>query len=312
MGLLPHGPFSSSQVESPYYPSHSHEAARKAALLCLGDGERGVNLTGPAGAGKTTVLRQILKHQAVPGEVLFVHSALPLTRRELIQSLLFDCQLPVDGAEIELHLRLTDHLASILGCGRAIWIVLDDAEFLDNAAFTELVGLTRLPGQSGARLQVILTGNQPAWESGGLPAYFPRIDLGQWTAHELADWIRQRIGAITGNPMPGPVRELMDLLAPGGAGWPGQVLAALSRAWRLLGDPASVYPDTDTLARVLSEVSHGGPQGTVRPESRHPLDGGEDLMARVVIPNQAEMDFEGMEEWMAGASRPAFSWEQEG
>ena len=312
MGLLPHGPFSSSQMEPPYYPSQSHEAARKAALMCLGDGEKGFYLAGPPGAGKTTVLRQVLKHQAVPDEILFVHSGMALTRRELIQSLLFDCQLPVDGSEIELHLRLTDYLAAHLGCGRTVWIVVDDSGALDTAAFKELIGLTRLPGQSGARLQVLLSGNDPSGEFSCLSTGFQTIELAPWAANELADWIRQRIGAITGKLKPGPGRELMDLLVPGGTGLPGQVLDSLRSAWRLLGDPERIYPDAFTLAQVIPKFSSEIGQKSQRNQSRRPFDEVEDISAKVIIPNQAEMDLEGLEEWMASSSTPAFSWEQGG
>jgi len=312
MASLPHGPFSSRQVESPYYPSQSHEAARKAALLCLGDGEKGVFLAGPSGSGKTTVLRQILQHQAVPDEVLFVHSALPLTRRDLIQCLLFDCQLPVDGSDVELHLRLMDHLAAILGKGQPIWIVLDDADLLDSHGFAELVGLTRLPGQSGARLQIIFTGDRPSWESDAHASSIPRVDLASWGANELADWIRQLIGAVTGHPMPGPEKVLMDLIAPGGAGLPGHILATLRCAWRLVEDPAVVYPNAENLSQALQRLSPVWRKQNQRSELRPPILSGEDLPPKLVIPNQPEMDFEGIEEWMAGGSRQAFSWVQGG
>lgn len=310
MASLPHGPFSSRQVESPYYPSQSHEAARKAALLSLGDGEKGIFLSGPSGVGKTTVLRQILQHLAVPDEVLIVHSALPLTRRDLMQSLLFDCQLPVDGSDVELHLRLTDHLAAILGNGQAIWIVVDDADVLDNYGFAELVGLTRLPGKSSARLQILITGDHPPWELDALAANIPKIDLAPWAVGELADWIRQMIGSVSGQLLPGPEKVLMDQIAPGGAGLPGHVLATLRCAWRLVGDPAIVYPDAEDLSRALKKVRSCKKKETRKSESNQPIHSGDDLPQGVVIPNQPEMDFEGIEEWMAGASSPAFSWIQ--
>lgn len=187
MGLLPHGPFACKQVDSPYYPSESHEAARQAGLTCLGDGEPGFYLAGPPGAGKTTILRQILKHEAVAQEILVVNSAFPLSRKELIQSLLFDCQLPLGGTEVEVHLRLMDHLAGVLSTSCSIWVLVDDAGSLGADALGELFALTRITGKGGARLQVLM---------GGGKLRIPRRQLGRISQDHCATLANRGIGRL--------------------------------------------------------------------------------------------------------------------
>jgi type II secretory pathway predicted ATPase ExeA len=311
MGLLPHGPFACKQVDSPYYPSESHEAARQAGLTCLGDGEPGFYLAGPPGAGKTTILRQILKHEAVAQEILVVNSAFPLSRKELIQSLLFDCQLPLGGTEVEVHLRLMDHLAGVLSTSCSIWVLVDDAGSLGADALGELFALTRITGKGGARLQVLMGGEENCESPGDSLAGFPKITVQPWQTAELADWIRQRIAAWKGTSIGSPTREWMRGLLPDGNGYPGQVLAILRSAWRQSGDQSVVYPDLEKIRQVREALAPAKDQPDRR-ESRRLVDSIPEMPLPVRQPAQSGLEYEGLEEWMAGSAPSFTSWEQGG
>lgn len=311
MGLLPHGPFACKQVDSAYYPSESHEAARQAGLTCLGDGEPGFYLAGPAGAGKTTILRQILKHEAVAQEILLVNSAFKLSRKELIQSLLFDCQLSLEGSEVELHLRLMDHLTVLLSSSCSIWVLVDDAGSLGEDALRELLALTRIPGKGGARLQVLMAGEENIQGPAEGLAGFPKITVQPWQIQELADWIRQRVAAWKGTSISSPTREWMCGLIPEGSGYPGQVLTILRSAWRQSGDQTLVYPDLEKI-RQVREVLAPPKNQPDRRDSRRLGDGVPETPRPIGQPELEGLEYEGLEEWMAGYSPSLPSWEQGG
>lgn len=302
MGSLPRSPFAYNRADCLYYPAASAEIVRLGGLACLGDGEAGVYLSGPSGAGKSTLLQQILKSSSLPQELLIVNTGLPLTRKELLQSLLFDCRLPLDGAEIELHLRLLDHFAEVLGAGRSIWIKVDGAECLGSGCLAELFGFTKVSGNNGACIQVLLAG-QPARQAGDSEKEFcpfPIVEVQPWGLEELADFLRFRAGAVLGHLESSADRKLMATLVPDGKGYPGLVLATLRHAWRLAGNHETIFPSIEQVLQAQALTSQTAQYKSSR-EARWPLPKGAGFSFENEPLSPSELDHAGLDDWMTGS-----------
>src|SRR5207302_942158 len=79
------------------------------------------------------------------------------SRKELLQSILFDLSLPHDGqTEQDLRLRLTDFLLKTYGEGRRTVLVVDEAQHLSPDLLEELRLLGNLEAGRRKALQVVL------------------------------------------------------------------------------------------------------------------------------------------------------------
>lgn len=304
MFSLPHSPFGAQREEISYYPAQATESARIQCLTCLGDGETGFLLVGPDGSGKSTLLNLILNHPARAQEILWVPPTESLTGKELLQALLFDCRLPIEGQEMELRLRLMDHLATLLGSGKNIWVVVDGIEKTSSGAMRELMTLVKVPGQKGRKIQLILTGTSR--ESGfGLDlttACIPEVALKPWPAVELMDFICKRAGGTgsAGGKFPG--KEWVHTLIPEGEGYPGPVLALLRHAWRLSGLGSNSFPNAESI-QTARQARLTLPSG-FRKESRWPLPENGDP-----VPMPFETGQAGLEEWMKDPQLSSLAWD---
>ena len=138
--------------------------ARRDVLARLVDGlgarEPFVVVTGEAGTGKTTVVRDAAAAWGASARVAFVANA-AMSRSELVEQLArrFGAEPAADATKPQLLELFERSIAAICEQGQVPVIVVDDAHDLDVELLGELRLLVNAAIDAGRRLEVILIGS---------------------------------------------------------------------------------------------------------------------------------------------------------
>src|SRR5688500_1495653 len=104
-------PFPAAPVVANYFPSQSMEGARQNLIRVIERAEGPGVVIGPAGVGKTLLLRVLAVHFAHVLKVVMLAGTRIATRKALLQSILFELEMPYRNMdEGELRLSLIDAL----------------------------------------------------------------------------------------------------------------------------------------------------------------------------------------------------------
>jgi len=145
-----------------YCPTPTHDAALAGLRDALTSGDAVALLDGDAGLVKTVTVLKFLEGLDADVPRLFLPSARFSRPAELLQSILFDADLPYQGlSEHELRLGVTDLLLKRLPSGATTVLVLDEAQTLSAELLEELRLLGNLGTHSTRALFVVLV----AWPS---------------------------------------------------------------------------------------------------------------------------------------------------
>ena len=140
-----------------YCPTPTHDAALAGLRDALAAGESMALLDGDAGLGKTVTVLKFLEGLDAGVPRLFLPSARFARPAELLQSILFDADLPYHNlSEHELRLAVTDLLLKRLPSGATTVLVLDEAQTLSPELLEELRLLGNLGTHSARALFVVL------------------------------------------------------------------------------------------------------------------------------------------------------------
>lgn len=150
-------PFPATLDDSLYYPSTGHESALQSLLRGIQDDEGLLLLTAQPGLGKTLIAHCLTERLDSDITTAFLtNSHIPDTAA-LLQSILFDLQLPYEGVtEQILRLRLTEHLLKNCASGKRFVLIVDDAHLLNAELFEELRLLGNLEAAGKKAFQVVL------------------------------------------------------------------------------------------------------------------------------------------------------------
>ena len=142
--------------------SHSSYAGARAYLQFAFElGEGFIVLTGPPGAGKTTLIESFLKELETSNVAKARIAAGNLETSDLLRSVAFAYDIEAEGLDKATVLRrLARHFAAQMHRGRRVLLVIDEAQGLSRDALEELRLLADL--QEGARplLQIFLVGQE--------------------------------------------------------------------------------------------------------------------------------------------------------
>ncbi len=140
-----------------YCPTPTHDAALAGLRDAFAAGESVALLDGDAGLGKTVTVLKFLEGLDAGVPRLFLPSAHFARPAELLQSILFDADLPYQHlSEHELRLAVTDLLLKRLPAGATTVLVLDEAQTLSPELLEELRLLGNLGTHSARALFVVL------------------------------------------------------------------------------------------------------------------------------------------------------------
>ncbi|NNE44277.1 MAG: AAA family ATPase, partial [Gemmatimonadetes bacterium] len=181
----------------------SHDAALANVAMGLEAGKGFVVITGPVGAGKTTILRAMLRRLGRDQNVCFLTQP-EADVRDLLRAVLEGFGKDADGLElVALRRALKDTLAETDKPGI---LIVDEAHLLAEESMEQLRLLSNLEEDSRKLLQIVLSGQRELKELLARPRLRPlaqRIELfyeiHALNAEETAAYIDRRI-RIAGNP----------------------------------------------------------------------------------------------------------------
>lgn len=280
-------PFQLSPDPSFYYESRVHKRAYAYLEYGLYQGEGFIVITGEVGAGKTTLVRNLLAHLN-PSQVVAAHLvSTQLDADDLLRSVAGAFGLPIKGtdkasllAELERFLR---HLA---GERKRALLIVDEAQNLTPRAVEELRMLSNFQVGGKALLQSFLIGQpelRPTLQGADMQQFRQRViasyHLGPLDQAETEGYIEHRLKQVgwVGDPKLQP--DAYDAIFAFTSGIPRRVNLVCNRlllAGFLNEKHVLDADDVDMVAKELREELGivGRPDRTADEEDEQPRRGG--------------------------------------
>jgi type II secretory pathway predicted ATPase ExeA len=153
-------PFTATGSVDCYFPAQSIEHARQTIQRGIERAAGPAVVIGPAGSGKTLLLRKLGSDLADRFEVALLANGRLRSVRALLQNILFELQLPFRGlSEGELRLTLLDHLNPDDQDHSGLLLCIDEAQAMPSRLLDELRMLTNLVRGGQPRVRLVLAGD---------------------------------------------------------------------------------------------------------------------------------------------------------
>jgi|GEM_PF-1250474 len=200
-------PFAATPNIQSYFAAESIESARRTLARIVERGSGAGLVIGPPGSGKSLLLQVLASQLHGRFELASLTDGhAPASRRELLQSILFELELPYRGFdEGELRLSLIDHLARGLA-GVPLLILVDDAQHLAVELLEEIRLLADVARSGAPRVRVVLAGTASLEEKFAHPtleAFSQRLAarayLSTLSREETQGYITAQLGSVGGN-----------------------------------------------------------------------------------------------------------------
>ena len=201
-------PFVSTPCPQRYFPATAIEHARQTMIRCV-ECSLGPGLViGPAGTGKSLLCQSLAEQFRNTFSVAMLANSKICSRRALLQSVLFELDLPYrDLEEGELRLSLMDFLEPSGGCHpNGMLLIVDEAHTLPMRLLEEIRMITNLVRHGQPRVRLFLAGGMALEErfaSPKLESFNQRLAarcyLQPFTREETANYVRAQIAAVGGD-----------------------------------------------------------------------------------------------------------------
>ncbi|MCU0716379.1 MAG: AAA family ATPase [Pirellula sp.] len=167
-------PFLAAPSLDRYFPSNTMEQTVQTAARAISRAEGPVAVFGGTGLGKTLCCLRLAEHFHRSFDVVMLASSPLVTRRALLQSLLFELQMPYkDLSEGELRLTLMNRLQSSQEApSDGVLLIVDEAQTLSFKLLDEIRLLTNIHRKGVPRVRLVLCGNMKLEET----LYSPQME----------------------------------------------------------------------------------------------------------------------------------------
>ncbi len=200
-------PFVAAPLASSYFAAESTEAARQTLTRSIDRAEGPGLIVGPTGTGKTLLCRVIADRFQDTFQVAMLSSTRILTRKALLQNILFELGQSYRGLEEgELRLSLLDYLQPNEDCPNGILLIIDEAHSLPLRLLEEIRMITNLVRDGQPRVRLVMAGSSKLEEkfaSPKLESFNQRIAarcyLESFGREETYDYVLSRVSAAGGN-----------------------------------------------------------------------------------------------------------------
>jgi len=197
-------PFVAAPLVESYFPGESIEQARQTLTRAIDRAEGPGLLVGPSGVGKTLLCRVLADHFSDTFQVAMLASTRIITRKSLLQNILFELGLPYrELEEGELRLLLLDHLQPHADCPHGVLLLVDEAHTLSFRLLEEIRLITNLVRDGQPRVRLVLAGGPKLDErftNPKLDSFNQRIAarcyLSAFNREDTLQYVRARIAAV--------------------------------------------------------------------------------------------------------------------
>ncbi len=200
-------PFTTMPDPACFVPIDGAYQACSSLAQCAIDG-RGIGvLTAPAGLGKTLICQRLAQELAERFTVVFLPTANFLTRRSLLQAILFELgHSYVRMGDQELRLALTSVIRRLRPGRGTIALIVDEAHLLAPRMLEELRALTNFAEAGESLLRLIISGQLSLDETLAQPALLAlnqrigvQTTLQALTHDESAEYVSRRLALAGAN-----------------------------------------------------------------------------------------------------------------
>jgi type II secretory pathway predicted ATPase ExeA len=274
-------PFLAVSTLDRYFPATSIEQTLQTTSRAIQRGEGPVAIFGGTGLGKTMCCLRIAEHFHRNFEVVMLASSQLITRRALLQSLLFELRMPYrDMSEGELRLTLMNRIQpSVENPTDGLVLIVDEAQTLSMKLLDELRLLTNVVRNGVPRVRLVLCGTMRLEECLSHPhmesmnqRLAARCYLTPLSIQETAQYVTHKIelsGVSSANVM---TRDALDAIYRGSDGIPRLIdqladqslllacndrerpvsAAMVGRAWCMLQQLPNPWSEPESIAKSAS------------------------------------------------------------
>jgi len=233
---LKEDPFKITPDLTYFYPSKEHNEILTALNYAITQKEGFFLATGEPGTGKTTILKVFIDEWKDKAEIALVLTP-RLSPEEFLHAVLEDLKIPIkDRNKNEMIKAFRDFLLSSVSNGRAVIIVVDEAQNLSDETLEELRLLSNLETEREKLLQIVLIGQTELKErlaSDNMKQLSQRVmvktALRSLTHDEAFDYINYR-SMKAGKGLPVFEEDAKNLIFKYSKGIPRLINAVSSRA----------------------------------------------------------------------------------
>ena len=202
-------PFGAAPAPDCYFPAAAIEQARQNLIRCAERAEGAGLVIGSVGVGKTLLCQVVGRHfRERRFHVALLAGARLCTRRELLQNILFELNLPYRGMEEgELRLSLIDHLEPHSSGAAGLLLMVDEAHSLPLRLLEEIRLISNLARDGQSRVRLILAGSSALEERFANPKLesfqqriVVRCYLPPFNREDTADYVRTQVLRVGGTP----------------------------------------------------------------------------------------------------------------
>ena len=159
-------PFNSVPRLEDFFASLSHQQAMEVAKMCVDRSTGPVVVVGSVGMGKSLLLQKLRQSFEGRFDVVHIECSRLEQRSELLQSILFELNLPYSGlTEGELRLSLMGYLKENKGADDGVLLLVDEADRLSVELIDELRLMANQIRDDRSLVQLVLAGTQRLEES---------------------------------------------------------------------------------------------------------------------------------------------------
>ncbi|CAN2043075.1 general secretion pathway protein A [Candidatus Magnetomoraceae bacterium gMMP-13] len=233
-------PFRLSPDPDYYFPSNVHNEALQNLIYSIRSGEGFVQITGEPGAGKTLILRTLLKQLGSDiNTALILHPR--LSGEELLRTILQDLGISpakIKGKSKEELLRFFQkYLLYQAKKGITTVVIIDESQNLPNDTLEELRLISNLETEKKKLLQIILVGQvelEEKLKSPDLKQFYQRITiryrLKPLPKNDMIDYIRHRLRLAGGTGNVSFASGVLDKIYKNSKGFPRLINIICERA----------------------------------------------------------------------------------